>query len=116
MKVRVGDNVKILAGKDKGKEGKVIKTYKNLDKVVVEGINMVKKHSKPQNNNDKGGIFDIEAPIHVSNVKVIEQGKKVSKKETHRNSKNLIETHKNWQKLTETDRNSQKLTETHRNR
>ena len=88
MKVRVGDNVKILAGKDKGKEGKIIKTYKNLDKVVVEGINMVKKHSKPQNNSDKGGIFDIEAPIHVSNVKVIDkkevkkETKKVEKKET----------------------------------
>ena len=44
MKVKVGDNVRILAGKDKGKEGKIIKTLKNKDKVVVEGINMVKKH------------------------------------------------------------------------
>ena len=71
MKVKVGDNVKIIAGKDKGKEGKVIKTLKSKDKVLVEGINIVKKHSKPNNTNDKGGIFDIEAPIHVSNVKVI---------------------------------------------
>ena len=71
MKVKVGDNVKIIAGKDKGKEGKVIKTFKNDQKVVVEGLNMIKKHSKPTNTNDKGGIFDIEAPIHVSNVKVI---------------------------------------------
>lgn len=71
MKVKVGDNVKIIAGKDKGKEGKVIKTLKNDNKVVVEGINIVKKHSKPSNTNENGGIFDIEAPIHVSNVKVI---------------------------------------------
>ena len=71
MKVKVGDTVKIIAGKDKGKEGKVIKTYKKLDKVVVEGLNIVKKHSKPRTNQDKGGIFDVEAPIHVSNVKVI---------------------------------------------
>ncbi len=71
MKVKVGDNVLILAGKDKGKEGKVIRTIKKDSKVVVEGINIVKKHSKPTNTNDKGGIFDIEAPIHVSNVKVI---------------------------------------------
>ena len=68
MKVKVGDKVLVIAGKDKGKEGKVIKTYKKLDKVVVEGLNMVKKHSKPRTTEDKGGIFDIEAPIHVSNV------------------------------------------------
>ena len=80
MKIKVGDNVKVLAGKDKGKEGKVIKTLKKIDKVVVEGINIVKKHSKPNNTNDKGGIFDIEAPIHVSNVKKIEE-KKATKKE-----------------------------------
>ena len=75
MKVKVGDTVKIIAGKDKGKEGKVIKTYKKLDKVVVEGLNIVKKHSKPTTNQDKGGIFDVEAPIHVSNVKVITNNK-----------------------------------------
>jgi len=80
MKVKVGDNVKILAGKDKGKEGKVLRTLKKKDKVVVEGINIIKKHSKPNNQNDKGGIFDIEAPIHVSNVKVVE-AKKEEKKE-----------------------------------
>ena len=85
MKVKVGDNVKILAGKDKGKEGKVIRTLKLENKVVVEGINIVKKHSKPTNTNDKGGIFDIEAPLHVSNVKVItntKESKKSEKKET----------------------------------
>ena len=71
MKVKVGDNVKVLTGSYKGKEGKVLRTLKKENKVVVEGINIVKKHSKPTNTNDKGGIFDIEAPIHVSNVKVI---------------------------------------------
>ena len=73
MKVKVGDTVKIIAGKDKGKEGKVLRTLKKESKVVVEGLNIVKKHSKPTNTNDKGGIFDIEAPIHVSNVKKIEE-------------------------------------------
>ena len=72
MKIKVGDQVVIIAGKDKGKSGKVIKTLKNENKVVVEGLNMVKKHVKPNNQNDKGGIFDIEAPIHVSNVKKTE--------------------------------------------
>jgi large subunit ribosomal protein L24 len=84
MKVKIGDNVKILAGKDRGKEGKVLKTLKKKDKVVVEGINIVKKHSKPNNTNDNGGIFSVEAPIHVSNVKVVEAtkaAKKVDKKE-----------------------------------
>ena len=79
MKVKVGDNVRIIAGKDKGKEGKVVRTLKKKDKVVVEGLNIVKKHSKPNNTNDKGGIFSIEAPIHVSNVKVIDE--KATKKE-----------------------------------
>ena len=79
MKVKVGDKVLVIAGKDKGKEGKVIKTYKKLDKVVVEGLNMVKKHSKPRTTEDKGGIFDIEAPIHVSNVKVIKNNKERKK-------------------------------------
>ena len=86
MKVKVGDNVKILAGKDKGKEGKVLRTLKKKDKVVVEGINIIKKHSKPNNQNDQGGIFDIEAPIHVSNVKVVE-AKKETKKEAKKASK-----------------------------
>ncbi len=72
MKIKIGDEVLVIAGKDKGKSGKVIKTYRKDDKVVVEGINIVKKHVKPNNQNDKGGIFDIEAPIHVSNVKKVE--------------------------------------------
>jgi len=84
MKVKVGDTVKIIAGKDKGKEGKVVRTLKKDQKVVVEGINIVKKHSKPTNMNDKGGIFDIEAPIHVSNVKVVDvkEAKKATAKKT----------------------------------
>lgn len=73
MKVKVGDMVKVIAGADKGKTGKVIKTLKTESKVVVEGVYIVKKHSKPTSMNDKGGIFEIEAPIHVSNVKVIDE-------------------------------------------
>jgi large subunit ribosomal protein L24 len=79
MKVKVGDNVRILAGKDKGKEGKIIKTLKNKDKVVVEGINMVKKHVKPRGMNEVGSIVDVEAPIHVSNVKLSEKSAKKAK-------------------------------------
>ena len=60
MKIKVNDNVLILTGKDKGKTGKVLKTLKKDDKVVVEGINIAKRHVKPRGNNDQGGIFDIE--------------------------------------------------------
>ncbi len=81
MKIKVGDNVKIIAGKDRGKTGTVIKTLRKEDKVVVEGINIVKKHQKPTNNNDKGGIIEMPAPIHVSNVQKNDVAKKTTKKE-----------------------------------
>ena len=80
MKIKVGDSVLVLAGKDKGKTGRVIKTIAKKDKVVVEGINIVKKHVKPNRANENGGIFDIEAPIHVSNVKKIVEEKTSKKK------------------------------------
>lgn len=72
MKVRVNDQVKIIAGKDKGKEGKIIKTLSKENKVVVEGINIIKKHVKPRYNNESGSIVSMEAPIHISNVKKVE--------------------------------------------
>ena len=76
MKVKVGDKVKVLTGKDKGKEGRVIVTLKKKDRVVVEGINLVKKHLKPGRANENGGIVETENSIHVSNVKVIPEEKK----------------------------------------
>ena len=72
MKIKVGDNVLILAGKDKGKTGLVTKTLKKQDRVIVDGINVVKKHVKPNGMNQTGGIIEMKAPIHVSNVKKIE--------------------------------------------
>ena len=96
MKVKVGDKVKILAGKDRGKEGKVLVTLKKKDKVVVEGINIVKKHMKPSQGNETGGILSVEAPIHVSNVKVIE-GKDV-KKETKKTTEKKTTTKKSTKK------------------
>jgi len=80
MKIKVNDNVLVIAGKDKGKSGKVIKTLRDEEKVVVEGINISKRHTKPRTNNDKGGIFEIEMPIHVSNVKKVDEAKKSTKK------------------------------------
>jgi len=77
MKVKVGDNVKVIAGKDKGKEGKIIRILKKEHRVVVEGINMVKKHVKPRGMNEVGSIIDVEAPIHISNIKLEEKSAKV---------------------------------------
>ena len=72
MNLKVGDKVIVIAGKDKGKEGKIIKTSKKENKVVVEGINMVTKHVKPNAQNENGGIIKVEAPIHASNVMIID--------------------------------------------
>ena len=88
MKVKVGDKVKVIAGKDKGKTGTVRFTLKKKDKVVVEGINIVKKHMKPNQQNDKGSIIEVEAPIHVSNVKLVkDEEKKETKKATTKTTK-----------------------------
>lgn len=83
MKIKVGDTVKVITGKDKGKEGKVITTLRNKDRVIVEKVNIVKKHIKPNGQNESGGIIETEAPIHVSNVKLItKEDKKKDKKES----------------------------------
>lgn len=80
MKLRTGDKVTVIAGADKGKTGKVLKVLE--DKVIVEGVHVVKKHIKPKNNGGTGEIREVEAPIHRSNVKVEEAKKeKASKKE-----------------------------------
>lgn len=71
LKVKKGDNVLILSGKEKGKKGKVIATYPRDGKIKVEGVNIIKKHAKPTRKVTQGGIREMEAPIDVSNVKVI---------------------------------------------
>ena len=68
MKVKTGDKVTVIAGKDKGKSGKVLKAIPRDQKVVVEGVNVVKKHQRAKKGNEKGQIVDKAMPIHVSNV------------------------------------------------
>ena len=70
--LKVGDKVVVISGKDKGSEGKIIKTLKKENKVIVEGCNMVTKHVKPNAQNENGGIVKQEAPIHASNVMIID--------------------------------------------
>ena len=75
MKIKKGDLVKVIAGKDKDKEGKVTVVDHKNGKVVVEGVNMMTKHTKPNAANQAGGIVTTEAPIDASNVMVIVDGK-----------------------------------------
>ena len=69
MKLKKGDNIIVLTGKEKGKKGKVIRSLPKENKVVVEGLNTVKKHQRPRKSNEKGSVIDVAMPIHVSNVK-----------------------------------------------
>jgi len=71
MNLKEGDKVEVIAGKDKGKEGKITRVLKCSNKVVVEGANIVKKHVKP-NGQTAGSIIEMEAPIHASNVMMID--------------------------------------------
>ena len=72
MKIKQGDNVKVIAGKDKGRTGKVTRAFPRQLKVIVEGVNINKRHQKPKKANQKGQIIDKLLPIHVSNVQLID--------------------------------------------
>ncbi len=73
MRIIKGDKVRVITGEDRGKEGSVLRTYPKEDKVLVEGINIVKKHAKPTQANPEGGILEYEAPIHASNVMLVDK-------------------------------------------
>ena len=71
FKIKNGDKVSVLAGDHKGSEGNVLKIFKSKKLVLVEGVNMVKKHNKPSSQNPKGGITEKESPIHISNLSLL---------------------------------------------
>ena len=71
MKIRKDDTVVIIAGKDSGKKGKVRRALRNEDRVIVEGLNMIKRHSRARRAVRQAGIIELEAPIHVSNVMLV---------------------------------------------
>ena len=100
MKIRVGDTVEVIAGKDKGKQGEVLQVLAKQDKVIVEGVNTVTKHIKPSQADPEGGIVTREAPIHVSNVafydKIVEKDGK--KKKVRDNKKTGAEVYKKKKK------------------
>ena len=72
MHVKKGDTVKVISGKDKGKQGTILEAYPSKTRVLVEGVNMVNKHAKPSQANPQCGIINQEAPIHASNVMPID--------------------------------------------
>ncbi len=101
MKIKVGDNVRVITGSNKGKEGKVLKVLKKENRVLVDGVNIVKKHVKPNRENETGGIFEVEAPLHISNVKVVsketkkeEKAKEAKKEEKVKEAKKAQKTSK----------------------
>ena len=85
MKLKTGDKVTVIAGANKGKEGKITKVLD--DKVIVEGVNIVKKHLKPKYNNGNGEIVETEVPIHRSNVKLVVEKKEKTTNKTKKESK-----------------------------
>lgn len=78
LKIKSGDVVKVLAGDHKGSEGKVLRVFKDANKAIVEGINMVSVHTKPSAKNPQGGIVKKEAPIHISNLALIDPKSKAA--------------------------------------
>ena len=82
MKVKKGDNVIILAGKDRGKTGKIEKVLRSDNKVIIQGLNVVKSHQKPRKGGEKGQTVEKSMPIHASNVKLVSDKSPKVKKET----------------------------------
>ena len=85
--IKVGDKVKVITGSNKGKEGKVTAILKKDNRVIVEGVNIVKKHVKPNASNETGGILEVEAPIHISNVKKVDAKEAKTEKKTTKKTK-----------------------------
>ena len=71
LKIKTGDTVRVIAGDHKGSEGKILKLLSSTDKAIVEGVNVVKRHTKPNAQNPQGGIVEKEAAIHVSNLSLL---------------------------------------------
>ena len=74
LKIKSGDTVRVMAGDHKGEEGKVVSILREKNRAIVEGVNMVSKHTKPSAQNPQGGIVKKEAPIHISNLMLLENG------------------------------------------
>ena len=74
LKIKTGDTVKVIAGDHKGEEGKVVKVFIDKNRAIVEGVNMISKHTKPSADNPQGGIVKKEASLHLSNLMLVKNG------------------------------------------
>lgn len=72
LKIKTGDTVRVIAGDHKGSEGKIVRVLREKNKAVVEGVNFIKKHVKPSASNPQGGIVKREAPLHISNLAIVD--------------------------------------------
>ncbi|NGZ90350.1 50S ribosomal protein L24 [Psychroflexus maritimus] len=79
IKLKVGDQVRVLAGESKGKEGRILKISKDKTRAIVEGANLVKKHQKPSATNPQGGIKEMEATLHISNLSLLTKDGKTTR-------------------------------------
>ena len=79
MRIKVGDNVKVLSGDNKGSSGKILKVFRLNNTALVEGVNLVKKHNKPNASNPKGGVIEKEAPINLSNLALLSKDGEITK-------------------------------------
>ena len=100
MKLKTGDKVVVISGANKGKEGKITKVLE--DKVIVEGVNVCKKHLKPKNNNGTGAIVEVERPIHRSNVMIIDP-------KTNKPTKIKMDFDKNGKKIRISKKSNEKI-------
>lgn len=73
MKIKTGDNVIVISGREKGKRGKITKVFPDIDKVLVEGLNLKKKYQKNRDSKKENQVLDVEYPIHVSNVALVDE-------------------------------------------
>ena len=102
MNLKVGDKVVVIAGASKGKEGKITKTLKSENRVIVEGVNVCQKHLKPKNNNGTGEIVEVERPIHRSNVMLVDT-------KTKKPTKIKIDFDKNGKKIRVSKKSNEKI-------
>ncbi|MBB1138583.1 MULTISPECIES: 50S ribosomal protein L24 [Myroides] len=72
LKIKTGDTVRVIAGDHKGSEGKIVRVLREKNKAIVEGVNIISKHVKPSATNPQGGIVKKEAPIHISNLAIVD--------------------------------------------
>tara|TARA_Y100000385_G_C13027670_1_gene609206 strand:+ start:279 stop:593 length:315 start_codon:yes stop_codon:yes gene_type:complete len=79
IKIKKGDSVRVTAGSHKGKEGNILSVFHETNRAIVEGVNMVKKHNKPNAQNPQGGIKEKEAPIHISNLSLLTSEGKITR-------------------------------------